>query len=623
MAATAMMDSANTGIGALPMPPEEDMMPQTGIGSAAGSAIQSLAAKGRGSDTLIAHLTPGEIVVPKDVLKQNPQVKEMIFAELRLMGVEDPEQYVVGSEANSINPETGMPEFLIKTIRKAVSNVGKAVKSTVKTVSKVIKKVAPVVLPIALAMTPLGAVYGAALGSGIGTLIQGGSLKDAIKAGAISGALGGITAGIGSKMGGGTFTGGVKDAFSNAGARFSQFGQGLSGNQAFFSNFQAPGAGTSTSNVAAETAADATTMGDNPTTIEGVKAQATDVTGTSTAVPDYSPVGKVPAGPDVAAINDPYFQDASGVFDETGRNAVGYRYEGISGTPDGTGYDYRFGGTGGQPTSTANLSATAPSSTGAAEQALATMEASYNPQVAQFETDTFLRSQSQPTFFERAQTSAGNFYDDYISPSRGAPGSDAYNAEYDRVLELTGDKTAAFNAAEASVPGLTKYLPAAGVVAGGLALTDAAGITDVYDSILGVPEEEPIDEGFEGKRYEDMTEEEKEAFRIQGLDPNRYQGRDSYVVGYQSNNPYYGMGNFYQPRNNVGGGFFGMGQGIRRAAQGGEMTSFPRRMGHITGPGTGTSDDVPAMLSDGEFVMTAQAVRGAGNGSRSDGVGSV
>ena len=34
--------------------------------------------------------------------------------------------------------------------------------------------------------------------------------------------------------------------------------------------------------------------------------------------------------------------------------------------------------------------------------------------------------------------------------------------------------------------------------------------------------------------------------------------------------------------------------------------------GGINGPGTETSDDVPAMLSDGEFVMTGEAVRGAG-----------
>jgi hypothetical protein len=38
--------------------------------------------------------------------------------------------------------------------------------------------------------------------------------------------------------------------------------------------------------------------------------------------------------------------------------------------------------------------------------------------------------------------------------------------------------------------------------------------------------------------------------------------------------------------------------------------------GEVEGPGTGTSDSVPARLSDGEFVMTAAAVRGAGGGDR-------
>jgi hypothetical protein len=38
--------------------------------------------------------------------------------------------------------------------------------------------------------------------------------------------------------------------------------------------------------------------------------------------------------------------------------------------------------------------------------------------------------------------------------------------------------------------------------------------------------------------------------------------------------------------------------------------------GEVTGPGTGVSDSVPARLSDGEFVVTARAVRGAGGGDR-------
>jgi hypothetical protein len=45
-------------------------------------------------------------------------------------------------------------------------------------------------------------------------------------------------------------------------------------------------------------------------------------------------------------------------------------------------------------------------------------------------------------------------------------------------------------------------------------------------------------------------------------------------------------------------------------------TRYAKDGGHISGPGTGTSDDVPAMLSDGEFVLTAKAVRGAGSGDR-------
>jgi len=59
----------------------------------------------------------------------------------------------------------------------------------------------------------------------------------------------------------------------------------------------------------------------------------------------------------------------------------------------------------------------------------------------------------------------------------------------------------------------------------------------------------------------------------------------------------------------------------RRMARGGDakMTQFPRRDGPINGRGTGTSDDIPAMLSDGEFVFTAKAVRNAGGGSRRKG----
>ena len=57
-------------------------------------------------------------------------------------------------------------------------------------------------------------------------------------------------------------------------------------------------------------------------------------------------------------------------------------------------------------------------------------------------------------------------------------------------------------------------------------------------------------------------------------------------------------------------------QGIY-AATGGQIDA--RIGGHLEGPGTGTSDSIPAKLSDGEFVMTAKAVRGAGDGNRGKG----
>ena len=46
---------------------------------------------------------------------------------------------------------------------------------------------------------------------------------------------------------------------------------------------------------------------------------------------------------------------------------------------------------------------------------------------------------------------------------------------------------------------------------------------------------------------------------------------------------------------------------------------FARGGGAVNGPGTSTSDSIPAMLSDGEFVMNAKAVRGAGDGDRKAG----
>jgi len=53
-------------------------------------------------------------------------------------------------------------------------------------------------------------------------------------------------------------------------------------------------------------------------------------------------------------------------------------------------------------------------------------------------------------------------------------------------------------------------------------------------------------------------------------------------------------------------------EGIAMLAEGGFPENAPRAQGMLNGPGTGTSDSIPAYLSNGEFVVTAKAVKNAG-----------
>ena len=86
----------------------------------------------------------------------------------------------------------------------------------------------------------------------------------------------------------------------------------------------------------------------------------------------------------------------------------------------------------------------------------------------------------------------------------------------------------------------------------------------------------------------------------------------------------------YEPYEAEGGVFTGLGYDPETGRFGRVQVRTPREQlqqrrmfaaagGPISGPGTGTSDSIPAMLSDGEFVMTAKAVRGMGDGSRKKG----
>ena len=207
----------------------DEEVPSGGIGQFEDVA-KEMAAAGREGDDVIAHLETGELVIPAKLLETNPEMKETIFAFLESQGVEDPQRYVVGSDSNSVNPDTGAPEFFFKSIKKAFKKVVSGVKKVAKKVVKVVKKIAPVVLPIVGTMM-FGPIYGAAMGSGIATLINGGNVKDALKSALVSGAMGGVSAGVSGMMSGVGFGQGIANAasFNNIKAGFGSIGNAFKG----------------------------------------------------------------------------------------------------------------------------------------------------------------------------------------------------------------------------------------------------------------------------------------------------------------------------------------------------------------------------------------------------------
>ena len=189
-----------------------------------------IAEYGRYGDDTLAHVETGELVVPKALLDKNPALKASIFEHLEELGVEDPERYIVGSEFNSLNPDTQLPEFFLKKLfkkaKKAFKKVVKGVKKTLKKIGKVLKKASSVILPVVLnfAFPGMGAIMTGALSGGIGTLINGGNLKDALKAAAIGGVTGAVVKGGYNKLTGKAgFVDTVKSEVSNLTNLKSQF----------------------------------------------------------------------------------------------------------------------------------------------------------------------------------------------------------------------------------------------------------------------------------------------------------------------------------------------------------------------------------------------------------------
>lgn len=92
---------------------------------------EQVAAEGRGNDTEVAHVTPGEMVIPRAF-----QTAEVLAALAKVAAAHGVplDRFRVGSAHNSINPTTGAPEFIfddtwhgavqLPSITNALANAG-------------------------------------------------------------------------------------------------------------------------------------------------------------------------------------------------------------------------------------------------------------------------------------------------------------------------------------------------------------------------------------------------------------------------------------------------------------------------------------------------------------------
>jgi hypothetical protein len=586
-----------------------------------------MAEMGRGGDDLVAHVQTGELVIPKALLDKDPAWRESILKYLSDNGVENPEQYIVGSEANSLNPDTGIPEFwgFIKRFFKKATRV---VKKVVKAVVKVVKKVAPIVLPIALSMTALGPVFGPALGSGIASLINGGSIKDAMKSALISGVTGGVTAGL---TGPGTFMENISNAVSDPIGRFSQTIAGAqnsltslvggtptagTGAERFFSAYVPPGASSSATTQAAQQAA-----GQPVTTAQATEAATTFAP--NDTIPGFNSPAEV-----AAAYPDLYPGGRLPLTSEATVYSAGAQPYNINATA--------------QPMVVQTVGGKGAEGTFQTIQAGQAVPAGFEPTTA-YQVPEFGKSLREGKVLEayvppgptpaQVQLKAATVAKQAYNNAAALPGATQATAN------AAATKAAEAVTASSMGPGLLRtYGP---IAATGIGALSATGVLDNF--FTAPPQEEVglVKRDAQGNVItgEDLIRENPEDYLVGDLgnlvlnpETGEYEVRGSsstgpiadltirspsystYVAPTQFAYNFPGAGT-YSPVSAARGPF----QRPIGAADGGAI--FPRRNGGIMpDEGVPGRDSVRAMLMPGEFVMTTDAVRGAGGGDMNRGI---
>jgi hypothetical protein len=465
--------------------------------------------------------------------------------------------------SGTINPNTGLPEYFKKFFKK----LGNAVKKVLS--SPIGRIIGTIALAAVLGPTSIGLALGqagtAALSAGAVTLGGGGSIKDAL-----------VSAALGYVGGGGTIGG-----FSP----LQSVGSVL------------PGAAGSALNTGLTTAALGTgaglAMGMKPKEALKMGATAGLVSGGLQAVSGPTAQAAQQAGAPAEMAGAPAPTAPSGGIGQIGTAAQQPMMQNIAGEM-GTGTYSPSGeivATPSAPSVAGEMGTTASTPYSASGQLL---PPGSNP--------------AQPGFFGRMAQGATDLYNEYLSPSRpGLP-------------------------ADAGL--IRKYAPLA---AAGTAVAGALGAFKTPPT-----EEEPL---YSNKAWMQRAEQERlsREQQLANVDYGLTRGipmppapqapmpaAPMPASPMPTTPPIFnpapatpGFGPIAQPYNVPG--LYGIpllyGPQPVRAARGGEMrpTEFPRKIGAINGPGTGTSDSIPAMLSDGEFVFTAKAVRNAGGGSRRKG----
>jgi hypothetical protein len=185
-------------------------------------AIQ-LAQAGRGEDTALAHVRPGEVVIPPEAF-EDPEFESLIEKKFEELNI-DPARMVVGVGIASLNPITGLEEFGF--FKKLAKSVKKVVKNVIKPLAQVAQFIPGPWQPIAALANKAFTVYDVAKGRANPL-----SLLTVAGPGAIGGSIGENIGAI-SKAGSGSFLKGLgslgKASFSSIGSSVGNIGKGIGG----------------------------------------------------------------------------------------------------------------------------------------------------------------------------------------------------------------------------------------------------------------------------------------------------------------------------------------------------------------------------------------------------------